>query len=75
MNIGSLISQISGHITVFNATIVALLIISEVLGSVDSIKSSAIYGVFKALVSTLKDQVLPKNQAANTTDVVKTTSA
>ncbi len=60
MDISILLSEIKGNINWGTITVLGLLIISEFIGANDKIEASSIYGVFKAMLKTLKEQVWPK---------------
>lgn len=64
MDLTQLVQQLSGHVSVVNVVLFLLLVVSEVLGTVDSVKASSIFMVIKALLTTIKEQVWPKDKVA-----------
>lgn len=70
MDFQTMIAQMKGHFTVESVVLLVLLIASEVLGTNDSIKASSIYGLAKAVLMTIKDQVWPQPTPAPATPPV-----
>lgn len=56
----TLVQQWLVNINPVTTVMFILLVLSEVLGSVPSVKASSIYGVVVAVLTTLKDQAWPK---------------
>lgn len=66
MDISSMIIQLKNNLTPFNIALFVLLVVSEILGSNASIKANSIYGLFRVMLLTLKDQVWPSTVVTTT---------
>ncbi len=60
MDLSAIVTTFQSHAGAYVIVITILFVISEVLGSVPSIKASSIYGLISALLTTLKDQATPQ---------------
>jgi hypothetical protein len=59
-----LIAYVSQNVTPFNVILLVLFIASEILGTVESVKASSLFGVGRKLLVTLKDEVVPQKTDA-----------
>lgn len=59
MDFNSMITSMKGQVTPVSAVLFVLLVISEFLGANEKVKASAIYGIVKSVLMTIKDQVWP----------------
>lgn len=59
MDINGMVQALEQHSTPLMVVFFVLWVVSEILGSNDSIKASGIYGIVKAVLMTLKDQIFP----------------
>ena len=73
MEMQTMFEQIKGHVNGFTVTLLALFVVSEILGSNDRVKASSIYGIIKTLLATLKDQVWPMALKADPVQVTVVT--
>lgn len=58
------IAALESHFSIPLLIVTVLLLASEFLGTNEKVKASSIYGVIRALINTLKDQVWPKAPTA-----------
>ncbi len=63
LNLLDLITALRANTNAFTISLFVLLIVSEVLGTVDSIKAGSIFTLIRSILMTIKDQAFPAPKA------------
>lgn len=63
MDYSQMIQTLTHQFTPLTAVFAVLFVVSEILGSNEGIKASAIFKVIVAVKDTLRDQIWPKQEA------------